>query len=228
VKTTVDESGRTTWHFSKQELVALLAVMSTDVTRPGISILVLDQKTGRCWATDGHRGAILKGERVDHDRAIERPVEGVKRETVESAIKHAAPKDEIRITGPGSASEIAKCRVEVMEPISPGSNFCRASYEAFLSDEAPNHLDAVVPERRDPKHKGGATACFNGPYLADLALVTKACPPTIIKRSDRGTDKLYPGVEIQPPASDLDPLLGTVRCPANGSEWSIVVMPMRM
>jgi hypothetical protein len=72
----------------------------------------------------------------------------------------------------------------------------------------------------------GVPSCFNARYLADFALVTKACPPTIVKRH-RGVDKIHVGVLLYPPKGPLDPMLGIVECPANGSQWQLVLMPMR-
>lgn len=211
MKTTVNESGRTQWHFSKAELQALLVFMSTDETRHTLCCLAFDQENGRVWATDGHRGAILTGMRYGQTAAVQRPVEAMRRSDVEAIVKNANMRDEILILGPGAASGF----------------FQESGLDISVMADKPNNLPVVYPAVWPAKAAEGVVAGFNGGYIADLSMITRACPPTVVKKH-KGTDKIYPGLEIQPPIDPLSPMLVHVHCPANASKWSAVVMPMRL
>ncbi len=164
------------------------------------------------WATDGHRGVILRGQRYEAGAATSRPVEAMRRSDVEAIVKNASMKDEILILGPGAASGF----------------FQEAGLDISVMGDKPNNLPVVYPAAWAPKTASGVVAGFNGAYIADLAMITRACPPLVTKGFRGKVEKRYPGLEIQPPTDPLAPMLVAVNCPANGSQWSAVIMPMRL
>jgi len=214
MKTTTTPDGFTTWHFSRAELIALLAHASTDATRFGIFGIGLDVPQGAATATDGPRAAKVWGERVNYDCAVV-PAHTLVlgRDSIELLIKSARKDDEIMIT-------TRKADEPALMQAGPNG----AVISARLVDAGHPPVDQVMPQY-GPKHTGVA-AGVNPDYLADLALVTRACPP-VVRDLPRGKkERRYPGLVLFPPTKERDPFLARVSCPQNATEWAVAIMPM--
>ncbi len=213
MKTIVNNESHTIWNFTRAELVALLAHMSTDATRETQYGLVLDVTRGRAHATDGHRAVLVTtGDRVDQDRGIT-GVHLVPRELLEKAVKIAK-----------AGSLMLVCCADGRVKISVDST----TLDGLLSDAIPNRIDAVLLTVGSPSTHKGVAQGFNGWYLGDISLICVACPPTIKVGFRQKKEKIYSGVVLYPGAGELDPMLAKVRCPANQCDWVVVLMPMRI
>lgn len=213
MKTSVNDAGHTIWHFTRAELVALLAHMSTDQTRFNLCSLGLNVATGEANATDGHRGVQVRGFREGHDRAIQPgKIFVVGRSFVEQVVKAATKDVEILI---------------LCEDPKVSAIVGNAAFEGNLVDVTYPPLDQVMPKVGEAKKHQGTVGGFNANYLADLAVVTSACPP-YVKQVGKKKEKVYPTLTLWPGKSDLDPWLATVRCPQNATDWDVCIMPMRI
>jgi hypothetical protein len=211
MKTTIDSNANTVWHFTKAELVALLAHMSTDETRANLCALVLDTSKGRVWATDGHRMALaVTGDHDPPPHAVASVVL-VPRSFIADVAKIARRDEEITLV----------CADKRVAALVGGKGL-----EGHIANAGdPPQIDQVIPQIGS-KHIG-VSASFCGDYLGDVALVTSACPPTVTENWKKKKEKRYPPVLMCPPAAALDPVTFKVSCPANQTDWTVLVMPMR-
>ncbi len=215
MKTSTTPDGHTNWHFSRAELVALLAHASTDATRFGMCGIGLDVASGAATATDGHRAAKVWGERVNYDSAVV-PTQTlvVDRQTIEAAVKVAKRDEEITIT---TRKEDEPVTVKIGDRVT-ATHLVNASHPP---------VDQILPKYEAKSHKGVVTG-INSAYLADLDLVTYACPP-VVKDLPRGKKKkTYPSLMLFPPDEPLNPWFARVSCPQNATEWAVVIMPVRL
>lgn len=199
MKTTTTPEGNLTWHFSKQELAALLAFMTTDGTRYTLWGLAFDPTTGRVWSSDGHRGALVDAcERVDQDRAV-----------LGEAFLVPRNKIEARMVEQKSAPEITFTRADA-------------------GKTKPANLVQVLPEVGSLKEHRGVATGFNAAYLADLELIQRAIPPIVIQKPRGKKDKLYATAAVYPPAEPLAPMRVEFEARGGNSHWTAVIMPCRV
>jgi hypothetical protein len=204
--TTTD--GDTTYHLSRPELAAILAFASDDETRINYYGCVFGD--GQITATDGHRAVRVKyetqGERPGRILVPKGPLlallDSMKKKAV-CAITVAPDGIGIGLEAPGFEELTAQPEDVVLPPI-----------------------DQVIPIIPAIDWKG-AVACFNTAYLFDLRLVSLACEYEVDEPKGKKS-KIIPGVVVYPPEHDLAPILCTLHSPYHFTEWTAVIMPMKM
>lgn len=203
--TITTEDGDTTYELSRAELAAILAFASDDETRVNQYGVVFGD--GQITATDGHRAVRVKYEN-EHERPGKILVPKGPLQALHDAIKKknicsltVAP-DGIGLEGPGFEELTAQPEDVVLPPI-----------------------DQVIPTVPGIDWKG-AVACFNTAYLWDLRLISLACQYEVEEKGKM--IKVIPGVVVYPPEYDLAPILCTLHSPATYTDWTAVIMPMKM
>lgn len=129
----------------------------------------------------------------------------VDRALLERAVKVAGAKDDIRI---------------ILHEKDALIEFGGNALGAPLTDATPNSIEFLATSP-----SGCASQAFNGGYLADLAAVSKAVPPST-RVGFRG-EKVYPGITLFPGAGELDPMVAKIQSPETQCLWEIFLMPMR-
>jgi hypothetical protein len=188
---------------SKSDIRALCAFASTDTARAALNHVVFDAYEGRIFASDGHTLLRVTPRRTDFLAASAPFRFGVPREALE-ALARTLPK----------GHELAVC-------MSAGKIVLATAYEASrdvpiaTSDVAYDaglgfpYYEQVIPER--PYEGSGSSTAFNCEYLARLSLVQRAA----------GT----PGVDAFAPEGPLE--AARFETSHDGTEWLVVIMPLR-
>lgn len=215
MRTTTTNEGYTNWHFTRAELRALLAHASTDTTRIGMCAIGLDVVKGAATATDGHRAAKVWGERVNYDSAVVPDrVLIVDRTAVEWAVKLAKRDDQVIMT-----------TRRTDDPVTITVGIHISTHHLINASHPP--VDQVIPQHEIKGHTGVA-AGINAGYLADLALISDACPPIVREKARGKKEKIYDTLTLFPPKKELDPWLARISCKQNTTEWAVCIMPVRL
>ncbi len=181
--------------FTRPELLALLAFISTDETRTHINSLGVFPSRRRVAATDGKRLAVL--------HAVEGPaVNGKDFVVPRAAIELACDimRNEQRIP------EIIIHRDRIESPILEIFSVRFTSPEGYPFPPYEQIIPPALPADQTP------LACIglDAQYLADIALIAAARPPTAPRY----------GI-LHMPAGPLDPILFV------HGRWQVVLMPFR-
>lgn len=195
---------------TKAELVALLGFASKDPTRAHIHALYFQTKPGDravAASTDGHRMAVVTGRALNGELL---PVL-VPRLACEQAAKLAkkgpavfSPAGTISVF-PDVDAQGLPFGVPIVVPFTPETKDF-PPYEQVIP-----HHDVDAP---------GAAVHLNGSYFADVGLIHAAANPPRASGVS--------GVTFYPTIDPLDPVV--LRCSSRAleSEWTAVIMPMRM
>ena len=196
---TIDRDGTMGFKLNKSEIAALTAYASDDKSRYSINGVAFDTGDQRVMATDGHRLTTCQAMTLTACDAPKR-IAIVPLDFMIDVGKRLKAKEEATFT-------FGKDTVAVITPMG------ETSYKLHNATYPP--VDQVIP-KHDHKPSCGVIG-FNALYLADVALIGKACEA-----------KSSPIIRFELGPNDISPALMKIASISRDCEWTIVLMPSRL
>lgn len=204
---------------SKSEAKCLAAYASGDETRPQLAGVVVEPELLRCWATDGQRAVMAR--KVGGHYLGRCPAVVVPRTSIEGVVRmcRKATDKVVLYVGPAQGSEdggsrtlAAGERVVGLHAVD-ADGVVRGSHHVTVLDVKPVPIDQVLFVPEQPSAPGAPVIGIDADLFADVRLIARA--------AEKGGVALHPGVDALAP-------LGVRVTADSATEWTAVVMPMRL
>jgi hypothetical protein len=196
---TIDRDGTMGFKLNKAEIAALTAYASGDKTRYNLSCIAFDTGNQRVMATDGHRLTTCQAMMLTACDASKRTAM-IPLDCMIDVGKRLKAKGEEAIFF------FAEDTVTVSTPMGD------ATYNLVGGNFPP--IDQVIPKYKHAPSCG--VIGFNAFYMADIALVGKAC------------ESRSPIIRFELGPDTLSPALMKIASASRNCEWTIVLMPARL